>query len=207
MKADLVLRIDEGHRYWKGEAQLPGASRILESVGLIQQNPFWTDEAREKGTQLHSECFQINTGIFNFDNADSDTYFEAVSYAEWKAITGFKVLLAETMLDSDLHRFAGTFDLFGTFPDESYAMIDLKRGSTMSAEKYKLAMYVILLCEHSERLFGKKLFPFQVQRFALDRIGKEKPHLRSYKDKTDYGVAIASVVCFWAMVRDGIQKL
>lgn len=199
--------IDELHRYFVGKEQKAGVSQILEGTGFIRQNAFWSDAGREKGIRLHAACYEINMGTFDFDDTESDVYLEAVSYAEWKAIKKFKVLLAEIRLHSKMYDFCGTFDLFGMFENETYAMIDLKRGTAMASTKYQLALYVILLCEHSERLLGKKIYPFQVQRYALDGIGKERPHMELFQDKTDFDIVLAAVACFNRQLKDGIQKL
>lgn len=206
--------IDELHRYWLGGNKKAGASQILEGTGFIQPNSFWTDEGREKGVRLHAACFEINMGSFDFNDAESDIYLEAVAYAEWKAIKGFKILfdlegkpIAERRLYSSIHDFCGTLDAFGTFADNAYVVVDFKRGKAMACAKYQTALYVQLICENSERLLGKKIYPFQVKRFALDGIGKERPHMEAFPDKKDLDVALAAVACFNAQVRDGIQRL
>ncbi|NKE69848.1 hypothetical protein [Candidatus Manganitrophus noduliformans] len=206
--------IDELHRYWLGNKQKAGVSQILEGTGFIQPNSFWTDEGREKGIRLHAACFEINMETFDFDDTDLDVYLEAVSYAEWKVLKGFKILfdlegkpLAERRFYSSIHDFCGTLDAFGTFGDNAYVVVDFKRGKAMACAKYQTALYVQLICENSERLLGKKIYPFQVKRFALDGIGRERPHMEPFEDKTDLNIALAAVTCFNRQVRDGIRKL
>lgn len=202
-----TVAIDDLHQYSVGDRRVPGVSQILEATGFIQPSPFWTDEARDKGTRLHEACYEINTGTFDFNDSSSDIYFEALAYAEWKETTKFSVLLAETRLYSEVHGFAGTLDAFGEFQDGSYALIDYKRGYAMASAKYQTAAYVMLLCENSQELLGKKVYPFQVKRYALERIGKERPHMKEYYDKSDLTIAVAAVACYNAQLRDGIIRM
>lgn len=204
---DSDLRRDDQHRYWKGELRKPGASQILKAVNFIQGSPFWTDAGREKGTDSHSEFAKILMGTFDWANVNEDVMDEANTFEEWVKENGFQAILVETMLYSEIYGFAGTIDAFGAFPDGTYQLPDWKRGAASPSEKYKLALYVQLVCENSERLFGKKIHPFMVNRFALTEIGSGKPKPVPYKNKNDRDIALGLVAAFHAGVNDGIFSL
>ena len=211
----LSVRMDEQHRYWSDTRRVGGVSEILQTMGFIRPNSFWTDEGRDKGSRLHLVCRQIVTGTVDWNQVEADIYFEAICFKEWVERVRFKPLkdlegnfLCERMLVSGVNWYAGTFDSFGTIHDsETLVLPDWKRGAAGVSAKYQTALYVHLLCEHSLRLLGKKLYPWQIQRFALERIGKGKPHMEAYTDKKDFDIALSAVTCFNAQVADGLIKL
>ncbi len=211
----LSVRMDEQHRYWSDTRRVGGVSEILKATGFIRPNAFWTEEGRDKGTRLHLACRQVVTGTLDWNQVGADIYFEVLCFVEWVNRVGFKALkdidgnfLCELLLISGINWFAGTFDAFGTIHNgETLVLVDWKRGEAMASTAYQTALYVHLLCEHSLRLLGKRLYPWQVQRFALERIGKGKPHMEPFPDRKDLEVALAAVTCFNAQVEKGIIKL
>lgn len=196
---------DATHTYYLGVRRIPGVTELLTALNFIQQNSWWTEEGRDKGTQLHRACAQINAGTFDWANADLGLLDEIFAYEEWKRRTGFKAILIETALPSLRYSFAGRLDMFGIFPEGSYAVIDIKRGIAGKATKYQLALYAQLICE--AKIPGiDKIYPHQIKRFALSGF-QEKPKLIPYEDRNDLKVALGLVSAFHAGFNDGIFAL
>jgi len=198
---------DDQHRYWLGKRRLQGVTTILSALNFTNYDgPWFTKEALERGSILH-DCIQmVNEDDDYWKSVDQDILVEVEAYAEWKEKTGFKPLLVEEMMYSELYSFAGTPDAFGVFPGGNYALPDWKRGVPEKAVRFQLAFYVLLVCEHYKRL-GEVIYPHQIGRYTLGSIGTGKPKMICYDDRNDIRAAQSIVASYHSGVNAGIFQL
>lgn len=192
---------DKNHAYFLDGRRLPGVTEILTATNFVKQNGFWTDEGRDKGKRLHKFCADIDMGKLDWGEVDQDIMEEVNAYEEWKDRSGFIASFTERALYSAIHQYAGTPDVFGAFPDGTYAVIDRKRGAAGKATALQLAAYVQLICESRG-----KLHPFQVKRFALRGFSGGPPVIELYPDRLDHPVFLGLVSGFHWGFNKGIFK-
>lgn len=197
----IEARRDENHKYWAGDRNIPGFTEIATTLNFIQQNPFWTEEGRAKGTHAHDACADIDNGVFDPEFFASETVEEAMGYKGWVEKTGFKALLVEKSMASLIHLFAGTVDAFGQFPDGRYAVQDRKRRRAGKVTALQTAAYRRLVHE----LLGIPLH--LIDRFALQNIGSGRPSMVQYTDRNDDAVWLGIVAAYHWGVNNGIFTL
>lgn len=195
---------ERNHAYFHDGEQVPGFTEIATATGFIKENAFWTDEGRDKGKRLAKSCSQVSLKTFDWAYVDQDIADEILAYEKWLEETGFVCLLSEAPLYSRLHRYAGTLDLFGKFPDGSHAVIDLKRGAAGKATALQTAAYVQLVCESFPKL---GLYPFQITRYALRGFSTGRPKMEPYTDRNDLPVWLGLVRAFHWGCNAGIFTL
>lgn len=200
-----IPSLDANHIYRVEGAVKPGVTQILAGVGLSDFSaPWFSEEARKIGEIGHKCIYLVNDNDLDWDSVDPSLIDPLKGYQKAKEEIGFKIILNEQRLYSELYGFCGTLDAFVWFPTGKYGIIDWKFGAAGTATKYQLELYTQLLCEN---WMQTKLYPFQVGRFALENIGSGKPKLKPFTDKSDRDVALAAVTLFNAKVNDGIITL
>jgi hypothetical protein len=135
------------HTYSTGK---PCVSDILVDAGLV--DPTWfTEEARERGTAVHSVCEFYDQGDLKEDTVDPRIagYFE--SYKKWRALCGFAPEWVEVSLGNEFY--AGTPDR--VIVSRPRALYDLKSGPFYRSHAIQTALYVNLLPDpYSYSRFG-----------------------------------------------------
>lgn len=202
------LTIDKNHIYRVDGRTVPGVTSILKALNFVNYDgPHFTEEKRKRGEILHKCVALMLEKDLDWDTVSPSLASEVSSVSVWVEESGFVPLLIEKSLYSSIYSYAGTIDAFGAFPDGSYGLPDWKRGKAFPAAKYQLALYSQLVCENSEELLGVKVYPHQINRFALDGIGSGRPKPVPYKNKNDRDIALGLVAAFHAGVNDGIFSL
>jgi len=169
----------EGHIYKIGERRIVSVTQILKAVGYSDFSaPWFTDEARNRGINLHTCCALVDEDDLDRDSVDDSIRPEVEAYAEWKEKTGFMANLVEKPLYSLPDGSAGTPDVFGSFPSGDWVLIDRKRGQASKATRYQLALYVLLVCEYyMNQAFIGHMYPFQIKRYALQGFSTGNPKI------------------------------
>lgn len=122
---------------------LPSVTQILGSVGLIDSR-WYTDESRERGTEVHEAIHLINAGILDYsDYRHLDIYGYLEAYRRFVAQSGFEVRASERVVWHESMRYAGKIDHYGIL-NSAGVIIDFKTGSVQrwhgwQGEAYRLA--------------------------------------------------------------------
>jgi hypothetical protein len=138
------------HTYSNG---LPSVTEILRSAGLI--DPTWyTDEARQRGTAVHSACEFYDQNDLDLDSLDPQIAGYVKAYIRFREMQDASPEWIEIPLSDKTESYAGTPDrVFITRPR---SLVDLKSGSFHPSHKFQLAAYVNMLDD-----------PFSYSRFGL----------------------------------------
>lgn len=91
------------------------------------------DTAAARGTEVHRLAALVVTGEPSEVIPDEDIAACVEGLARWFDAVGFEVMLAETIVGSRAHRYAGRFDILGTLAaDRSLVwLLDLKTSSSV----------------------------------------------------------------------------
>lgn len=194
----------ETHTYFSDGIKIPGVTEILTRTGMITPSLYWSEEGRDAGIRLHEAIRKINQGRFDWAEAPPDLADEIMEYEHWLELTGFEPIFSEPDpgLVSEIYRFAGRPDMFGRFPDGTYAVIDAKRGRAQPSAALQLAGYAQLISE------GSNLYPLdQIRRFVLHDFSSGNPKLEEYKNRNEIRIFLGLVAaCHWASNNLGREK-
>jgi len=134
------------HEYWTDDhlVRIPGVTTILKEAGLIDDR-FFTAEARERGSAVHSLCQRYANGE-RFD--DLGRPLESLEYvnalAAWFREKRAYAIATEQMIDGTINgrRYAGTFDLLAEIEGKR-VLIDYKTGAGMKWHPAQIAAYAL----------------------------------------------------------------
>jgi hypothetical protein len=190
-KADPHLVLTDDHRYFYGAVEVPGVTNILAKAGLVDFDaPWFTEEARRRGTDLHAWCRRVNDGTIDWDGIPEDMLAEVEGYANWKDTAGFEVLGCEEPLYHPTRKYAGTYDTRGRIADAPSVLIDLKRGVAVPAVGVQLAGYAFLLeAEH-------RILSMTCKRYALHSLSRGRARVKEFTDRSDYDVFLSALNLF-----------
>jgi hypothetical protein len=160
---------------------LPSVTQILTAMNFIDTK--WFDEwSRDKGSLVHLACHIDDTDELDDESLDPEIEPYLSAYRNFKRDSGFLVSSSEVPLASEIYRFAGTPDKFGTFRDATCAVIDIKSGAVAPWVSIQLEMYKILKGSNYRR--------YSLQ---LTKDGKYK--LKEWTDRQDRQIALSAVAC------------
>jgi len=187
---------DQEHRYWRPAGdfaegvEVPGVSRILEAVGIIQLNPFHSEQGRENGANLHLCIELLNEGTLDWDSVDPLILPRLEKYATWMDERDFRPLVIEQPLYSPKYEYAGTPDVFGKL-GQDFVVIDIKSGPVAPHEALKLEAYRQLISENYN-------IPHKsIRRMALDKLSTIKVlKERRFLDANDKAVWLGALSVF-----------
>lgn len=193
----------ETHTYWLADRQLVGTTRVLETFNFLNHHtPWFTPEARDRGSRLHHFCAHVDMGTLNWAEVDLDLLDDVDAYEKWVAQHRFRPIMVEKPLYSKLYFHAGTLDVFGQFEGSSrYAVIDRKSGLAGLATGLQTGSYAQLV--HEE--IGVPLH--MIDRFALQSLGESKPKMVPYPDKKEIPIFLSLVSAFYYGLNKGIFTL
>ena len=147
------------HAYTLGDEPLISVTQMLEKMGL-SGCPFWTPEARARGTAVHKIALLIGKRLQGrtaeeivtnslWDPARTAPVLVpyGMACAKWYAKTGLTPELVETPVHSVTLKLAGTLDLCGLLPSGERMLVDFKSGDPEAAADLQTALYVFLLRE------------------------------------------------------------
>jgi hypothetical protein len=132
------------HEYRDGETIIPSVTQILKAAGLIDDRWF-TAEARERGSAVHSLCQRYANGERRDDLGRELSSLEYVNaLAAWFRARKPYAIATEQMIEGciDGHRYAGTFDLIAEVGKMVW-LIDYKTGPGMKWHPAQIAAYAL----------------------------------------------------------------
>ncbi len=192
---DSGLKLDEEtHIYTLDGEVKPGTNEILQATGMIRGTHRYTEQSRQEGNAIHLACAYIDRGqILKPESIDPRIQPAVDTYVEWKNKTRFKASLVEEPIYSEIHGFAGTPDAFGLC-DESYTLVDRKRGPLGPAAILAIAGYRQLISEH----FNIPIF--KIRAFGLTNMGAGKIKMIEVTDRLAVGIFLGLVAAYhWAV--------
>ena len=144
MTADKIRLDPETHTYWLGERQVPGYTQIAKDLGIIKENPFYTDEGRAEGQALHLWFKHLASGLEVKRVPDPRIVGRVQAIQKFLSETGFKMTGGEEAQYDPVTGFACTPDIWGTLGVWTW-VIDLKRGAKMKSHALQTAAQTIAL--------------------------------------------------------------
>ena len=135
-----IPHFDEAmHKYTVYGCQLPSVTGVI--TDILGVNPYWTDEARERGTFTHKAIHYYADGDLDPDTVDPEIRPRLDAYVKFRAETGFEPDLVEQPLYHPTYRYCG-------IPDQvqfGRVIIDYKNGAHQPQYGLQLAAYAHLL--------------------------------------------------------------
>lgn len=134
-----------------------------------------TQRAADIGTHVHEQCeLYVKQGrdaalVHQLPpGSDADFAEKAMSgfeaFERWLNLSRVTIVECEVGLVSEKHRFGGTLDFIGQYPDGRYVLGDFKTSNAVYSDYlYQLAAYAILWEEHHP---DKLIEGFDLLRFA-----------------------------------------
>ena len=132
------------HEYRDGDTIIPSVTQILKSAGMIDDRWF-TAEARERGSAVHSLCQRYANGERRDDLGRELASLEYVNaLAAWFRDRRPYAIATEQMIEGKLdgRRYAGTFDLLAEVRGRRW-LVDYKTGAGMKWHPAQIAAYAI----------------------------------------------------------------
>lgn len=134
------------HEYRDGDGVIrPSVTTILADAGIVDFSAV-KQEIREKamkrGTSVHWLLQLHDEGCLNYRTVPKAMRGYRQAWITWRERSGFCPLLIEQPFISP-HGYAGTPDRFGTFPNGTCAVVDIKSGMGDVADhvRFQLAPY------------------------------------------------------------------
>lgn len=140
----MILFNPELHEYTDSVtgAVIRSVTQILLDAGLID-NRWYTAEARDRGTAVHTLCERFAQGV-RLDDAGRalDSLEYVISFAEWMRDTGAYAVCTESLVMGAINgrRYAGKFDGLFEIKGKRY-LVDIKTGAKSKWHKMQLAAY------------------------------------------------------------------
>jgi hypothetical protein len=148
-----ALKFDAAtHTFWRDGQRVLSVTQILRRCGLV--SPWWTDEARNRGTRVHTALHRCQTrsdreareGLCDGD----DPFYMAGRHA--LDVFGIGVLAAEELVDGGTY--AGWLDLRCTLRGfREPFVIDFKSGRASAWTPLQLAAYAAPQPDYHRRAF------------------------------------------------------
>lgn len=122
--------VKESHQYFnKDMSPIPGITKILRAVGLVNGIEYCSEDALWRGQEVHRMVHELNNPKArkqpNFDGSLVG-YMDA--WIKFVSVTGFKYMLGEVPMVSERYQFGGTLDNFGYFPSDKISSFTQRFG-------------------------------------------------------------------------------
>lgn len=125
------IKIDAEHRYWRptptSEIRVPGFTEICKSLGVIADNPYYTDEGRAEGNALHQWVLFLAQGLVPKADPDPRIAGRVSGARKFFAESRFVFVGGEEPQYDPATNCACTPDLWGHLGAFA-VVIDVKRG-------------------------------------------------------------------------------
>ena len=139
------IRLDaETHQYWLGDKRVPGYSEIVRDMGVVKDNPFWSDTGREIGIALHAWLLHLAELKPEVAEPDPRIAGKVGGIRKFLRESGFKFQFGEVPQYDPVSRYACTPDLCGHLGNFS-VNIDAKAGAAHKSHVLQLAAQRIAL--------------------------------------------------------------
>jgi hypothetical protein len=134
------------HTYRIDGVIVPSVTQVLASVGYSHDEPWFTEEARERGTVIHMATAADDRGVLDQEILTDAPWL--VPYVEaWRA---FRVEMVKEITATEAQRyddyrmFAGTVDRIAITRDSRRMILDIKPASDSPAYRLQTAGYHLL---------------------------------------------------------------
>ena len=189
-----VIELDrETHTY---TPNLPSVTEILKSVGLIETT-FYTEEARRRGSAVHSACEYWDQGDLDEDSVDPAIAGYLQSYIKFRQVSGFQdPEWIEMPLMSKCGSYAGTPDR--VLISRPRILLDIKTGPHQYWHKWQGALYLNMLDD-----------PYSFSRFGIYlKPNGNLPRVHEFPKKeyaADLAIGLAAVTIYHAKLQNRIK--
>lgn len=161
------------HRYFLDKVPVPGLTETLRLTGFI--DPSWfTEEARDRGTRVHSACCYLAEDDLEWSKVASDILPRVQAFDEFLKTYTPELIYAEKAFVSRAARFACRIDFLFDVPAlGGLSIIEVKTGPAGLAAKLQTAGQKVAI-EENTAFKGIKRFGFE-----LSKEGRYKfvPHV------------------------------
>lgn len=174
------IRLDDSHCYWLDDKPVPGFSQIVRELGIVKDNPFWTEDGREEGKAIHLWLHHLARGKTFFSPPDPRIAGRVEGIKKFLQDTKFKLAFGEMPQYDPVSRFATTPDLVGNIGLFT-VNIDAKRGSPQKWHVLQLAAQRIALIAggfRPQKSFGLYLGE-EAYRLVEQDVVKHEPRWRN----------------------------
>ena len=129
------------HKY-KDKITIPSVTQILKSAGITGNNSFYTEEARNRGTSIHSLCEEYANGNEISIEGEYQPYLKA--FADWFLKNSVETISTEIIVDNtiDGFRYAGKYDLLAKI-NKKNVLVDIKTGVYAKWHTIQIAGYAL----------------------------------------------------------------
>lgn len=180
--------LSESHEYKVDGVAKPGFTHIAKSMGVIKENPFYTEEGREQGIALSKWSLFLAKKQEPESEPDLRIAGRVAGFRKFMAESNFEFVGGEQPLYHPQLNFCGMPDLYGNLRGFS-SVIDVKRGAKLKWHRLQLACYKMLLEENG-------FWP--TKRYGL-YLRDEGYSLVEYSDEEDEELWLAIVAGYYAV--------
>lgn len=181
----------EKHEYRLDGKMIPGVTSILSSAGLVDFSRVPADTlrlAQERGTAVHAACTLHDAGSLDYESLDPAIWPYLEAWATFCKQTGFVLNMAEHVVHSQKHCYAGTFDRLGMM--NGLVIIDIKTSEVVrQATGVQLAAY--LQAAEESGCLGMPAKKYK--RFAVHLYDNGTYELEPYTNPRDWTVFLAAL--------------
>lgn len=185
------IRLDENHVYWRttpgGEVRVYGFSEILRDLGVTQENNFYTEFGRDRGTAIHAWVRFLAEGNEASELPDPRISGYLAQFQKFIQESGFKFKGGEEPVYHPSLVYATTPDLYGDL-NGVLTVIDVKGGAKESWHPVQTAAQKLAL--------AAQMVPI-VNRYSL-YLKEDSYRLVQHTDKADEMRWTALVTAFHA---------
>ena len=173
---------EEKHHFLVQGERWPSITQVLADMGFIDTRWF-TKASRDRGSHIHRIIHWHLIGELDEGSIDPELwpYFEA--WLRFESDTDFRPTETETPRISELYRFGGIPDSIGMLADRE-VIVERKTGAAPH--------WVALQLAAQEVLCDRPLY-----RFSLQLKSNGQYRLKQYRDRTDRGVFLSALACWW----------
>lgn len=159
----LDFRLDrKAHRYFLGDVELPGITRILKESGLTTEFSYHP-EALRRGTLVHAFCQYYDENDLDWSQVPDALMGYVIAWEKLRKHTGITPVLIEDPRYHPVLMFAGMPDREVIFPDFSRAVLEIKTGPIQPATALQTAAQEILIAANDEIRVARKRMAVQLK--------------------------------------------
>ena len=150
--------IEDDHTYWDGDRRIHSVTEIMQAGGIID-TAWYTEEARQRGTQVHKAIHLLTENDLDHSILDPELMPFVEAFNDFQLATGFQKLLSEQTVYSESQDYAGRFDLYGSLNGWK-VLIDIKTEHAPPWIGIQIASYAQAMKEMGFRVdktFGLEL--------------------------------------------------
>ena len=162
------------HTYYLEDKKIPGFTEICKDMGIISDNPYYTEQVRREGIALHSWLLFKVQGKESKEPPHPSIAGRVRGIEKFIFDTGFSIAGGEVPKYDQESRFACTPDTWGHINGVSW-VIDAKRGGKMPYHPLQTAAQRIALASNG----------FRAQKRGTLYLADDSYRLQEHKDPLD----------------------